>query len=104
MQVKFYLYKRGGGRIFFSHAEEGHKKIEVVLTRECEVLDIVKWGGGAQNVLPCLEGGGGGTCMIILSTMILVDIFYFKPIVQLSNYKEKVALYREKHRNKVRSV
>ena len=32
---------------------------EVVLTRELEVLAIVR-GGGAQKVLPCLWGWGGG--------------------------------------------
>ena len=57
------LRKGGGGWGIksFSHAERGHKKYEVVFLR---------WGGGgaksfhslkggAQKVLPCLEGGGG---------------------------------------------
>ena len=44
----------------FSHAEGGGggtTNVEVVLPQKLEVLDILK---GVQQVLPCLEGGGGG--------------------------------------------
>ena len=60
----------------FSHAEGGgggggggHKNVGLVLTRGLEVLAILKGcakyfrpfeGGGAQKVLPYLEGRGGG--------------------------------------------
>ena len=68
-QVKFYPYKKGGGRKSCSHAERGGTQtFEVVLTQELEVLAILMGGGrlkfppfkrgGAQKVLPCLKGGG----------------------------------------------
>ena len=76
-----YKKEAGGGRKSVSHPEVGGgggdtKRFELVLTLELEVLAIVMgregfppfkrcmcvcvWGGGAQTVLPCLEGGGGG--------------------------------------------
>ena len=65
--------KRGAGGNNLSHAAGGGGRdptsFEVALRRELEVLAIVRggaksfnslkgWGGGEQNVLPCLEGGG----------------------------------------------
>ena len=67
-QVKFYSYKRGGGKSF-SNAERwvDTKYVEVVLTWVLELLVTWKGGttsfhplkvkGGAQQVIPCLEGG-----------------------------------------------
>ena len=71
LQNEFNPYKkRGGGGKCFGHAEGGRgtTSFEVVLIQELSVLAIVIGGaqksfhplkGGPQNVLPCLEGGGG---------------------------------------------
>ena len=64
--MMFYPYKRKGGGGSFSHAKGGHTRFEVDLTQELEVLAIpfilkLGWGGGgAHQVLPCLEGWGEG--------------------------------------------
>ena len=60
--------KRGAEKVLAMLKEVG-ASFGVVLTRDLEVLAIVMGcghkkclGGGAQKVLPCLEGGGGGGC------------------------------------------
>ena len=60
--MKFYPYKKGGGRKSFSHPEGlggggAHKVLGVVLTPELEVLTILE--GGTNGFHP-LKGGGGG--------------------------------------------
>ena len=65
--MKFYPYKKGGGKS--RHAEGGGGSTTSFEVVEIEVLAIVMGGrnkfppfkeGGAQTVLPCLDWGGGG--------------------------------------------
>ena len=76
--VKFYPYEKGG-RKSFSHAEGGHKQFWGSFYAVPWSLSHIEGGrkkfplfktggggggggGGAQNVFPCLEGGGGAKC------------------------------------------
>ena len=69
--VKFYPAKKKGGGAFCSHANGGTTSFWVVLTRELQVLDILKgWGAkkkastlykwGHKKIYPVLRRGGGG--------------------------------------------
>ena len=62
---KFYPYKKGeGAEKISAMLKGGTTSFEVVLTRELEVLAILK--GGAKSFHP-LKGGGGGAKSFTLS-------------------------------------
>ena len=60
-QVKFYPYKKSGAEqvLAILKGGGGPHNFEVVLTWELKILAIVM-GWGHRQVLPCLEGWGGG--------------------------------------------